>query len=61
MDKFIGDGIFAYFGYQDKKFDDIVHSNAMNAALEFKTNFIKINEKHMKIYIHIMITSLLPI
>ncbi len=49
MDKFIGDGIFAYFGYQDKKFDDIVYSNGMNAALELKTNFIKIKEKHMKI------------
>lgn len=48
MDKFIGDGIFAYFDYQDKKFD-IDHSKAMNAALEFKTNFIKIKEKHMKI------------
>ncbi len=48
MDKFIGDGIFGYFGYQNKKFD-IVHSKAMNAALELKKNFIKIKEKHMKI------------
>jgi class 3 adenylate cyclase len=48
LDKFIGDGIFCYFGYQDKKFD-IVHSKAMDAALELKMNFIKIKEKHMKI------------
>jgi hypothetical protein len=39
LDKFISDGIFAYLGYQDKIFD-IVHSKAMNAALELKTNEI---------------------
>jgi hypothetical protein len=39
LDKFIGDGIFAYLGYQDKGFD-IVHSKEMNAALELKTNQI---------------------
>lgn len=48
LDKFIGDGIFCYFGYQDKKFDT-VYSKAMDAALELKANFIKIKDKHMKI------------
>ncbi|HYO06072.1 MAG TPA: adenylate/guanylate cyclase domain-containing protein [Phototrophicaceae bacterium] len=48
LDKFIGDGIFCYFGYQDKKFDT-VYSKAMDAALELKTSFIEIKDKHMKI------------
>jgi len=45
LDKIIGDGFFAYFGYQDKKFD-MFHSKAINAALELKKNFIKIKEKY---------------
>jgi class 3 adenylate cyclase len=48
LDKFIGDGIFCYFGYQDKEIYT-VYSKAMDAALELKLNFVKIKEKHMKI------------
>lgn len=51
LDKFIGDGIFCYFGYQDKEFYS-AFSKAMDAALELKENFIKIKEKHMDILYH---------
>ena len=48
LDKFIGDGIFSYFGYQEREFDQ-VYSKAVGAAFELKTNFVKIKEKHLKI------------
>ena len=38
LDKFIGDGILAYFGYQDPKSKGDPH-NAINAALELKERF----------------------
>jgi class 3 adenylate cyclase len=48
LDKFMGDGIFCYFGYHDKRFD-MVHSKAMDAALELNMSFMTTKEKHMKI------------
>lgn len=49
LDKFIGDGIMAYFGYPNDC--DNFPSESVMAALDFKTRFQKIKEKHTSIWL----------
>jgi class 3 adenylate cyclase len=48
LDKFIGDGIMAIFGLNQKKNVSVGASNAVRAALEFKVRFNEIKEKWVK-------------
>ena len=47
MDKFIGDGIFAYFGIKDIKFDDVPNKTIL-AALELRKIFDDIKNRHLE-------------
>jgi adenylate cyclase len=48
LDKFIGDGILAYFGYPND--DNNSPSESIMAALDLKDSFQKIKEKHALIW-----------
>lgn len=48
LDKFIGDGVMAIFGLNQKKSVSFGANNAVRAALEFKDRFNEIKEKWVK-------------
>jgi class 3 adenylate cyclase len=47
LDKFIGDGILAYFGYNNSNLHGDPH-NAINAALELKNKFIRFKKRYIQ-------------
>ena len=49
MDKFIGDGIFAYFGIKDIKFDDVPNRTIL-AAIELRKIFDDIKNRHLELW-----------